>query len=400
MLRVLSVGNAYPPHHLGGYEVIADGVTAELRHQGEQIRVLTSDHRDPKVTDPDPPEIYRQLRWYWHNHMWPEMSGSMRLALERHNARVFDRHVKEFKPDVIAWWALGGMSLSLLERARRAGIPSALFVLDYWPDYGLQHDQWLRMWRHRPGRGKLAERLTHVPTTLDLDNAGKWLFCSQTMQDAVLAMGIKPAQSALLSPGVDALYFGGGLGGPPPTWTGQLLYLGRVVEQKGVLTAVEALAHLPQASLRIVGDGDAAYRSTLKARAAELDVGDRVEFVPALSREQTIDEYRAADALIFPVQWPEPFGLVPLEAMACGTPVIATGTGGSGDYLRDAVNCLLFTSGDSTELAAAIARLAGDPGLRQQLRDGGRSSAESHTADKFNQAAVQELRALAAAGSR
>ena len=397
MLRVLSVGNAYPPHHLGGYEVIAHGVTEELLRQDAQVRVLTTDYANTSVTaDELTGDIHRQLHWYWHNHMWPEMSGSMRLSLERHNARAFDLHLREFKPDVIAWWALGGMSLSLLERARRAGIPSVLFILDYWPDYGLQHDQWLRMWRARPHLSKLAQRLTGIPTTLDLDRAGRWLFCSATMQDATIAMGIHPADSGLLSPGVDGRFLAGGLTGPPAHWSGKLLYLGRVVEQKGVLTAVEALAQLPHdTTVKIVGDGDSAYRRTLSDRARELGVETRVEFSPAVAHEQTIEEYRAADALIFPVQWPEPFGLVPLEAMALGTPVIATGTGGSGDYLIDGENCLIFRSGDSTDLANAVARLSADPALRERLRDGGRRSAELHTANKFNHVAVDELAAVA-----
>jgi len=405
VLRVLSVGNAYPPHHLGGYEVIAHGVTDELIRQDAQVRVLTTDYRNTSVAaDELTPDIHRQLRWYWHNHMWPEMSGSMRHSLERHNARAFDAQLREFKPDVIAWWALGGMSLSLLERARRAGIPSVLFILDYWPDYGLQHDQWLRMWRARPGLGKLAERLTGIPTTLDLVNAGRWLFCSQTMNDATLAMGIHPADSALLSPGVDGRFLARGLtsrdisvaAGPPAHWSGNLLYLGRVVEQKGVLTAVEALTRLPKdTTLKIVGDGDAGYRKTLSDRASELGVSDRVQFASAVSHEQTIDEYRAADALIFPVEWPEPFGLVPLEAMAVGVPVVATGRGGSADYLEHGVNSLLFQAGEAAGLAAAIATLAVDSELRERLRAGGRQTAASHTAEAFNRAAAQELAAAA-----
>ncbi len=55
-------------------------------------------------------------------------------------------------------------------------------------------------------------------------------------------------------------------------------------------------------------------------------------------------ELAAADALLFPVQWEEPWGLVPLEAMASGTPVVATGTGGSGEYLRDGDNCLVYAT--------------------------------------------------------
>ena len=101
--------------------------------------------------------------------------------------------------------------------------------------------------------------------------------------------------------------------------------------------------------------------------------------------------YASADAILFPVEWPEPWGLVPLEAMSVGRPVVATGTGGSGEYLRDEENCLLFEPGDAEALAACVRRLAGDPGLRARLVAGGRETAAHFTADAFEQRVVSEL---------
>jgi glycosyltransferase involved in cell wall biosynthesis len=87
----------------------------------------------------------------------------------------------------------------------------------------------------------------------------------------------------------------------------------------------------------------------------------------ALEREQLPAEYRAADVMVFPSTWPEPFGLVPIEAMACGVPVVATGVGGSAEFLVHGENCLLVEPGDPVALAAAVRRLAGDPALRRTL---------------------------------
>ena len=93
----------------------------------------------------------------------------------------------------------------------------------------------------------------------------------------------------------------------------------------------------------------------------------------------------AADAILFPVTWNEPWGLVPLEAMATGRPVIATGTGGSGEYLRDGENALLVPPGDAGALAEAVKRLAADPDLRAHLRAGGLT-----TARRYSQAAFED----------
>ena len=69
--------------------------------------------------------------------------------------------------------------------------------------------------------------------------------------------------------------------------------------------------------------------------------------------------------------WEEPWGLVPLEAMALGRPVTASGRGGSSEYLRDGENCLLHVPGDPVSLAETVRRLAGDEALRERLLTGG-----------------------------
>jgi glycosyltransferase involved in cell wall biosynthesis len=79
---------------------------------------------------------------------------------------------------------------------------------------------------------------------------------------------------------------------------------------------------------------------------------------------------------------------VPLEAMAVGTPVVATGTGGSAEYLQDGENCLIFERDDAAALAAAVGRLAGDGDLRERLRDGGVATAARYGEEPYNRAVV------------
>jgi glycosyltransferase involved in cell wall biosynthesis len=80
--------------------------------------------------------------------------------------------------------------------------------------------------------------------------------------------------------------------------------------------------------------------------------------------------------------------------MAQGRPVVATGRGGSAEYLRDGENCLLYEAGDAAALAAAVRRLAGDDALRARLRAGGLETAPRHTEPVLNaavEAAVLEV---------
>lgn len=402
-VRVLAIGTLYPPHHLGGYEVVWRGAMRELRDRGHRVRILTTTYRRPAAaTDAiEDPDVHRELEWYWHDHAWRSLGPFARMRLERGNAATFDRHLSEFRPDVVTWWPVGGLGLSLLERARRSGLPAVLFVHDYWPRYGPEHDLWLRMWAGRPLARAWAERATGVPTQVDLAAAGRWLFNSAVVRDDTAQTGLVIDDQAVLAPGVAQAYLGASPERDLPSWRWRLLYVGRVVEQKGVRTAVEALAVLPgEATLRIIGEGDLTYRRELERLAAELGVADRVRFEPTRQPEQLIGAYREADVLVFPVEWQEPWGLVPLEAMALGTPVVATGRGGSRDYLEPGVNCLLFEAGSASSLAAAISELRGSPELLGRLREGGRLAAARHSEQAFNDRAVDDIVAVAGARTR
>jgi glycosyltransferase involved in cell wall biosynthesis len=154
---------------------------------------------------------------------------------------------------------------------------------------------------------------------------------------------------------------------------------------------VRALEHLPsEATLDVVGSGDEDAERRLRALADE-----RVRFRGAVQREQLPAVYASADAVLFPVRWREPWGVVPLEAMAIGRPVVATGRGGSGEYLRDGENALLFDAEDPAALAAQITRLANDAPLRERLRSAGLETARAHTAAAHDARATAILEGLA-----
>jgi glycosyltransferase involved in cell wall biosynthesis len=400
--RVLAIGNVYPPHFLGGYEVIWQGVMGQLRREGHPVRILVTDHRSGLVGEeaPEEPDVHRELDWYWRAHEWRRLGLRDRVRLERRNAEVLDRHLAEFSPDVVTWWPLGGMSLALIERVRRRGVPAVFFVLDYWPVYGPQRDLWLNTWRHLRPVARAGERVSGLITRVDYAAAGRWVFCSRSVLDATVAAHREIGDTTTLAPGVGSRYLSEPRDQPERQWRWKLLYVGRVVEQKGVATAIEALAQLPAAAeLRIVGEGDPGYRRTLEDTAARLGVGSRVVFEQPRPRDQLAAVYRWADAVVFPVRWEEPWGLVPLEAMALGRPVVATGRGGSGDYLRDGENALLFAPGDASALARALDALSRDPARRARLRAGGYETAEAHAEPEFNRRAAEEI-VGAARGSR
>jgi len=386
-LRVLSVGNLYPPHYAGGYELMWRTWVEHARAAGHVVRVLASDERTG-ATGADDPDVHRELRRYWRRGGAPRLGLRERLALERANAAVVRRHLAELRPDVVAWWGMGGMPLSSIEQVRCAGVPAVAFVMDDWLTYQPPGDAWLRLWAARAPLGRVVERIVGIPTRVDFADAATYVFVSETLR----RQGPPLPRTAVEPSGVEDAFVDPR---PPRPWSWRLLSVGRIDPRKGIATAIEALAELPEATLTVAGTGPQALLDELAAHARRLGVEARVAFAGAVPRAELPALYEAHDAVVFPVVWEEPWGLVPLEAMALGRPVTASGRGGSGEYLRDGENCLLHTPGDAASLAATVRRLAGDPALRERLLEGGLRAARHYTESRFNAAATAQVEAAA-----
>lgn len=402
-MRVLVMTNMYPPHHYGGYELSCQDTVKRFVTDGHQVWVLTSNIRVCGVEDEDDGSavVWRDLRMYWDDHILLSPPLSKRLAIERANLAALERSIAAAAPDVVSVWNMGALSLGLLSALERLGLPVVFVIGDDWPVYGQDLDGWSRLFRNGWRRlgGMLARLVTSVPTNLrDFTSLGPCLFNSESMRQVVRERsGLSLPTTAVVHPGVDTSDFpvaGEDVPIPAREWEGRLLYVGRIDERKGVDTAIRALAQLPGARLDVVGRGDSTYHSTLKAIAVESGVEHRVDFM-AVPRSELATRYRDSDVLLFTSTYREPFGIVPLEAMACDTPVIATGVGGSGEYLRSASNCLLYDPGDAVSLTAAVQRLAVDPDLRHRLVKGGRETARQLTADAY----YRELLSWHVAGS-
>jgi glycosyltransferase involved in cell wall biosynthesis len=380
----------YPPHHLGGYELVWRSAVRHLRSLGHDVRVLTTDFRLPDPSEPEDDDVHRDLRWWWHDHAFPRYPVRERLRIERHNARLLAQHLDGV--ELVTWWSMGGMSMTLLERVRRRGIRAVAFVHDDWLDYGPRVDGWLKLFTG-PRRGRLAapaEALLRMPTRVDFADASRYVFVSERTRRHAIEKRGPLTDTGIAHSGIDPSYVDPR---PEHPWEWKLLYIGRIDERKGIATVVDALAQLPDATLAIVGEGDPAAERKLREQAARVGVSDRISLEGFRTRADLPALYEAADVTIFPVIWEEPWGLVPLESMALGRPVIATGRGGSGEYLRHEDNALLYEAGDADALAAAVRRLAHDPGLRAKLHAGGSKTAPLYTEDVFNAAVAREVEA-------
>jgi glycosyltransferase involved in cell wall biosynthesis len=142
----------------------------------------------------------------------------------------------------------------------------------------------------------------------------------------------------------------------------RILSVGRLVERKGFAEVVHALRYVPGAELVIVGgpaDPDDPQVRRLTELAQRSGVLERVRMVGTVAPEKMADWYRSADVLAA-APWYEPFGLTPLEAMACGVPVVATAVGGLIDTVVDGVTGDLVPPHDPIALGTALGALLND----------------------------------------
>jgi glycosyltransferase involved in cell wall biosynthesis len=198
-----------------------------------------------------------------------------------------------------------------------------------------------------------------------------------TVLDPLWPTGIEPAAS---SP-------------PPRERTGRLAFLGRLTPVKGAAAAVEAVALAAEAlgsRVRLLVAGDGPERPRLERLAQRRS---HVELVGWVEGERRRALLAGADALVVPSLWPEPFGLVGLEAACVGTPAVAFDTGGVREWLVPGETGELARPGSARALAAAIVRCVGDAAHHQWLRANAWERARRFTAERHVGALEDVLRA-------
>ena len=167
----------------------------------------------------------------------------------------------------------------------------------------------------------------------------------------------------------------------------RVVFAGRVVAPKGVGVLIRAAAEV-DAEFVICGDG---WRlNEMRALARELGVEQRVSFKGWLDTDELARELAEASVVAMPSVWPEPFGLVGIEAFAAGRPVVASATGGIEDWLEDGVNGLSVEPGDAHALARALRELLDDPARQQAMGAAGQRMAAAKFCPERHVAALSE----------
>jgi glycosyltransferase involved in cell wall biosynthesis len=400
-MRILVLSNLYPPHHAGTYDFRCQQVTEALRLRGHAVFVLTS-HHGLRTEQRDAETDRRLILNGVFGH--PALRSIRDLwRLERHNHGALREALQRFQPEVAHAWSLRGLSKSLLLTLRDLEIPTVLDVADDWLATGLREDPWLKWW-NRPGLNLVRSTLEVAGQRNRLDTmaptrclpgcdrmpefygppressearlpmvAGfrfeRLYFCSLALKQQAEAAGFQVAHAGVIYPGINTALFYQDVK-PMNHPMRRMLTVTRLEEQCGVLTALRALdlarENGVKLSLTVCGRGDSDYVSRARSYAVQHQLP--VEFVAVSDvTKDSAALYRQHDVFLYAAEWPEPFAVTPLEAMASGLPVIGACAGGVQELLRHGENALTYTPGNVVELASRFQELLMQPALRQQM---------------------------------
>lgn len=402
-MKILVVTNLYPPQHIGGYELGCRDVVEKLRARGHAVQVLTSSFRHAQAENlPNEINVERVLQYKGAAvDPWPgkKIEGGKLI-----------RAVKSFSPDVVYFWNQAGLSLWLPFAAHWHGCRMAFFLSD-------TNFVWWRVAAWLLGAaGKNYEPLTPALSPLRGEGEKRGLmpavvralfgktflvrgwpvvenrtchFCSDFIRQEAVKNGIAfaPQNSVVAHWGIEPSQF---TASPRPRWpVKKLLYVGQMIPQKGIHTAIAALGLLAkekqfsELTLSLAGGGmHPDYEKKLRELPAQLGLVGRVTFLGKVPRNELTKIYAEHDALLFPSEWDEPFAITPLEAMASGLAVIGTTTGGSGELFRNRETAMTFAAGDAADCARAIRELCADGELFEKISFNARLAVRSkHTLD-------------------
>jgi glycosyltransferase involved in cell wall biosynthesis len=188
-----------------------------------------------------------------------------------------------------------------------------------------------------------------------LERADCILVGSHFMKDELAQNGLAVEKIQVLAPAVTNRRT---TPSPVPS-TPRILFVGQLIRGKGVDLLLQALSQLMVPfEATLAGTGNA--EDELKRLAGELGLGERVRFAGFLSRKELAALYDRARSVVVPSRWPEPFGMVGLEAMWHGRPVVGFDVGGIADWLQHGATGLLVAAGDTGALARAMERVLSD----------------------------------------
>ncbi|MCR4402350.1 MAG: glycosyltransferase family 4 protein [Firmicutes bacterium] len=378
-MRVLMLSYEYPPEVVGGLGAAVAGLAQALVKQGDEVHVICASSRgDAESFAQDGVKISRVARSTIRAGADPYGAGGgfLQTVMEA-NFGLTSRAVLEARGrpgyDVLhAHDWLVGFAAKSLKHAMHIPLIATIHSTEYGRNRGIHSD---------------LQKYIHEVEWMITYEAWRVICCSHYMADElrrifslpgdkidVIPNGVDP--NAAVRPDAELVRATRVRYAHPEDRI--VFYVGRLVYEKGVHVLLDAvpsvLAEIPNTRFVIAGDGY--YAGVLREKAANMGLGPAVVFTGRISDQERDALYAAADLVVFPSLY-EPFGIVALEAMAKGAPVVASDTGGLAEVIQHEETGFKVCSGSAASLAWGIKRVLLDPAFRGFIARRGKEEAVS-----------------------
>ena len=421
-MRILIATHFYPPNHVGGTEVLTRSLARSLSEAGHQVQIVCAEDwasaMDYRIVETDDLIDDVPVRRFRFN--WTKAPDVFRYLYDNPEvADHFGQLIDSFKPDLVHVTSCYTLSASILDVARRRGLPIVLSATDFWflcarntlvrSDDSLcdgPESPWLcarcmasqaKVYRwprrlfpeamvklflnsisrlswfsNQPGlrgfTGDWETRLRYMETARSL--VDYTVTASDQLRDLFISYGMPSDRIVQLSYGLDTSWAEGQRTKTPSDRL-RIGFIGQILPAKGPDLLLKAIAHLPRElplEVKIYGDLSKSphYGETLKQLAAD---DPRITFPGTFENDLMGRVLSEIDVLAVPSTWFD-FPLVIPSAFATGTPVLTTNLPGMNELVTDERSGLLFDRHDWKGLAAAIQRLIDEPDLLSRLRAG------------------------------
>jgi glycosyltransferase involved in cell wall biosynthesis len=382
-LRILICSSFFPPHYLGGAELIACKQATIAQQMGHDVRVFSG----------------RLGGGWFRTHRVTHERGALpitRVSLAAQDisgtswdfespdiSREFCRTLDDFTPDVVHFHNIVGLSLGMIDECYRRRIPMVMTLHDYWgicfkntllknngnicKQGGLVCLDCREM---LAGRLPLPSPVRNAHILLALRQVDRLITPSRYVAAQYAANGIRNDQITVIPNGIDVENFA-----PAQRGTAELTlgFIGHLGKHKGLEVLLHALSLMDarQVRLLVVGTGEEA--EWLRTFCHERGLDPYVTFVGHVENRRIAAIYRQIDVLVVPSVWPENSPVTITEAMASGVPVIASDVGGISELVEDGVTGYLIPLRDSLAIAERIQRFLARPELLKTMGERARA---------------------------
>jgi glycosyltransferase involved in cell wall biosynthesis len=376
--RILICSNLFPPHSLGGAELVAYHQAKILKEMGHEVQIFAGRLGGDVIHPYKTTVVRREFQQTCVNLSPRDLSGD---SWNFHHQRItaeFTKVLERFRPDVVHFHNLAGLSVKQIDVCHQRAIPTVLTLHDYWgfcfKNTMIKNDGSLCL---KGGFDCLGcrETLSDEPPLpspvrnahiqLSLQKVDRLIAPSHYLAQRYVEHGIPREKLTVIPNGVDLEHFAAQRTPHDILMLGFIGYLGAHKGVEFLLRSLPLMCDIDKVRLLIVGDGEKA--DYLRALCHDLRLDRYVTFYGWVQNQRIPAIYEQLDVLVVPSIWPENSPVTITEAMASGIPVIASDIGGIGELVEEGITGFLVPPHDSAALADRIMRFLARPELRCEM---------------------------------